>query len=168
MEALFVNRYTPSIKLFERFYRKTALKYSRVIGIIGLASLAVLLLVLIWIGRSNTPILLAILVGAAFCFGLIFLHKLMAYGAMRRTMKAHGGDIYPTTVTFTDKITLREGTQTASLKYIELTEVVDCGSLLALLVGRGNGVIVKKDGFTKGDYKAFSAFLNEKISKSHR
>ncbi len=97
---------------------------------------------------------------------LILFHKIMAYGAMRRTLKEHDGKIYQTIVTFTDKITLREGSVSLSLNYKDIVKTVDCGGLLALMFSKSSGVIIKKDGFAQGDFKSFSAFLEKKLSEN--
>lgn len=165
MDALFVNRYLPTIKLFETFYKKTSQKYSRVVGIIGLALVAVAFMTLYSFGGINYLMGAVSLFGVLLCFALIFFHKIMAYSAMRRTMKAHDGKILQTTVTFSDKITMREGTDTVSVKYSELTDVIDCGSLIALMAGKANGIIVKKDGFITGDVKSFLDFIEKKVKK---
>lgn len=166
MEALFVNRYYPTKKLFEGFYKKTSQKYSKIIGFIGIALLAVTVLTLAWMNALDLFLLLFALVGFSLCLALILFHKIMAYGAMRRTLKEHDGKIYQTIVTFTDKITLREGSVSLSLNYKDIVKTVDCGGLLALMFSKSSGVIIKKDGFAQGDFKSFSAFLEKKLSEN--
>lgn len=167
MEALFVNRYYPSQKLFEAFYKKTSQKYSKVIGIIGLSFLGVSILTLAWMNAVDLISFLISLIGAVLCLLLIFFHKVMARSAMRRTLKMHDGKILQTVVTLGDNITLREGDESISLAYGDLVKVIDCGNIYALMFGKSSGVIVKKDGFVKGDFKSFSAFIEKKLdSKS--
>ncbi len=163
MDALFINRYYPSQKLFEAFYKKTSQKYSRIIGIAGLAVLAVGLFTLAWSGGADLFFLLMGIVGAALCLALIFFHKIMARSAMGRTLKLHGGKVFQTTVSFAERIVLEEGEETLTLDYSDIVDVVDCETVLALMFGKANGVIVKKDGFFKGDLKSFSAFLSKKL-----
>ena len=117
--------------------------------------LGVSILTLAWMNAVDLVSFLISLIGAVLCLLLIFFHKIMARAAMRRTLKMHGGKILQTVVTLGDNITLREGDESISLAYGDLVKVIDCGNIYALMFGKSSGVIVKKDGFVKGDFKAF-------------
>ena len=165
MEPIFVNRYTPSPKLFEVFYRHTSQKYTRIVGIIGLVLLVSALLTIGWIGALTPPLVLLTALGIGCCVLLIFFHKVAARGAINRTLKLHVGKIYETRVYFyEDHFRVTEGDEELSFHYEDITKVVECGgSLMALMFGSRSGIIIKKTGFPVGDLKSFNEFLGRKL-----
>lgn len=168
MEAQFVNRYEPSRKMFEEFYKQTSQKYSRIIGVIGLVLVLASGGALFAMGGLTWWLLVALIIGLLLCAALIFLHKVLAYSAMQHTLKTHGGKVHKTIVTFGSKITLQEGLASLSLRYEDIVKTVDCDTIYALMFGQANGVMVKKDGFVTGDYKSFKTFIEKKVEEAKK
>ncbi|MCD8050464.1 MAG: YcxB family protein [Clostridiales bacterium] len=70
-----------------------------------------------------------------------------------------------TVVRFGEKITMEEGTTSMQFEYSQITKIHDLKHSYVLMLGRQNGILLNKTGFTVGSFEDFQPFIREKTGK---
>ncbi len=174
MEILFENRYTVNRKMLLSFARGASFsqrlffRFSIVGMVICLLAIAYCLIFLP--GDWNSMVSPA--VSFLLCAMLFFFPNLTAQVLYRNTLRLHGGSIPETVVQFGDQISMTEGTLSVSFQYRQVTKIRETNRLFVLMLGKDNGIILDKDGFSIGDFRTFYSFILEKCpniaKKSHK
>ena len=96
-------------------------------------------------------------------FSTIVLPATTVYNIENVSKKMHKGKIEKTFVEFGDNIIMNEGNVHLEFEYSQILKVTQTKNFIILNLGKNSGIIVFKNGFTKGNEKEFIKFIEEKI-----
>ena len=99
--------------------------------------------------------------GAVF-LAIFFVPWYIAWNALRVSRRNNDGVMPETRITVGETIEMDEGIVHVSLEYRKLRRVVHLKHSYVLMLGRGNGLMIDPNGFTKGTFAEFKQFLREK------
>lgn len=92
-----------------------------------------------------------------------FLYTLESEIIYRNSLEEKG--LLETEVDFTDRIIVKIGESKEYFDYEDITSLYNLKGTCILMIGKTNGIILKKNGFYSGDYVDFLHFIKMKCSE---
>ena len=92
-----------------------------------------------------------------------FLYTLESEIIYKNSLEEKG--LLETEVDFTDRITVKIGENKEYFDYEDITSLYNLKGICILMIGKTNGIILKKNGFYSGDYVDFLHFIRMKCSE---
>lgn len=161
MEPLFENQYVCTHAMLAEFARKHGTGPRKPLVIFFAALYAVLLLLSLIFGVlgevADTMVMTAVIFAVLCCLPHIY-----AWSILRGMKSQNDGCLPKTVVTFGDHIEMDEGMVHLTIEYRKIRRVIRLNHSYMLMLGRRNGVMLDPNGFTKGEFQAFRAFLHKK------
>ena len=97
---------------------------------------------------------------------LIFLF-IVKNGILKKTAKSiHNDQSYPILVQFGNNIFMQEGKFSIELDYSKIIKIYYLKYSYLLMFTNSNGIMVKYDSFTKGNFEDFKEFIKENCKKA--
>ncbi|MCD8353896.1 MAG: YcxB family protein [Clostridiales bacterium] len=164
MDVTFENRYTASDAMLREYVNKVA---SRRISIMCVV-VFLLGIVLLALSRSNGDNFMTGI--AVVCMAVAAVVGILTPRLLLREIRAtsdrlHNGKTCETVVRFGEHITMDEGTTSMQFEYSQITKIHDLKHSYVLMLGRQNGILLSKTGFTVGSFEDFQPFIREKTGK---
>ena len=95
---------------------------------------------------------------------LIFYHLVYLKNMKKSSLNLHNGQMPESVLQFTDNgIALKEGKISMEFEYNQIKEIKEYKVAYVLMIGKKQGIILKKDSFSIGTFEEFKKFINEKI-----
>lgn len=154
----FENRYSPTEAILKIYSKEILTKrFQRQFWI-----LVVIFALLMIPGFMIPDYIILALTGGCMVLSLILTLSLphLMLRRILRTQKQVYGDKLPTTlVQLGDQIRLQEGPCDITMAYDQITEIYLLPKIIVLMSGKANGILMKRDGFTRGDVQEFPSFI---------
>ena len=161
MEPKFEIRFFCDHKMLAEFSRKMVTGPRLPAVIFGAAAYAFLALYSWWWGVLREMLPQLAMMGVLF-LAVYFLPDWVTWINLRRVKKQNDDTMPETVVTLGEQIEMHEGMVHYTIEYRKLEKVIRLKHSYALMINRRSGIILKPDGFTKGTFEEFKAFLREK------
>lgn len=85
---------------------------------------------------------------------------------MKNTLAVHNGIIPESIFRFgEDTITLEEGKVFMEFNYNQIRRIYELKKLYVMMIGKQNGIIIRKDSFSVGTFHKFKEFIERKCRK---
>lgn len=165
MEILFENRYYSDKKILTEYIKDVHCRYLRIIGVFFML-VAMLYTYLILFKMKSLRLVMAALTIVIFIVSLrlIFYHLLYLKNMKKTSLNLHNGQTPESILQFTDNnITLKEGKISMEFEYNQIKKIKEYKLIYVLMIGKRQGLILKKDSFSIGTFEEFKKFINEKI-----
>lgn len=95
---------------------------------------------------------------------LIFYHLLYLKNMKKSSLNLHNGQKPESILQFTDNnIALKEGKISMEFEYNQIKKIKEYKLIYVLMIGKRQGLILKKDSFSIGTFEEFKKFINEKM-----
>jgi len=164
LETLFENDFELTKELYnnvaEKLYKKFRKAYRAFVLVAFIATAGMFLFSLtlkdfLWFS------IFTIVSDAFFCF-MYFKAHLLYTGRKYKQMETLNGSIpHFTTLFYNDKIDVTTPRSMLTVYYDQITDVIETDKMYLLLVDK-QGIMLKKDGFTKGNLDGLKALLKDK------
>ena len=165
MDNEFENKYYADDKMGKEYVNKILAKNAR--GIILLYILIFLFIVKNGILRGDSSTIFRLIVCAIFLLFLNFLSQKYLFRLLKKTAKSiHNDQSYPTLVQFGNNIFMQEGKFSMELDYSKIVKIYYLKYSYVLMFTNSNGIMVKYDSFTKGNFEDFKKFIKENCKKA--
>ena len=161
MEPIFVNQYHATFSMFREFGRKHAIGPRMPVCIFCGAVYLGLFVLCLCTGILADMAFSLVLMGIFFAI-FFFMPHIYAFSLMSGTKKQNDDTIPRTVVTFGDVIEMDEGMVHLTIEYRKIRQVVHLKHSYVLMLSKRTGVVLDPNGFTKGNFAAFKAFLRKK------
>ncbi|CAK7051526.1 YcxB family protein [Fusobacterium varium] len=165
MEILFENRYYSDKKILTEYIKDVHCRYLRIIGFFFML-VAMLYTYLILFKMKSLRLVMAALTIVIFIVSLrlIFYHLLYLKNMKKSSLNLHNGQTPESVLQFTDNsIALKEGKISMEFEYNQIKKIKEYKLIYVLMIGKRQGLILKKDSFSIGTFEEFKKFINEKI-----
>lgn len=165
MEILFENRYYSDKKILTEYIKDVHCRYLRIIGFFFML-VAMLYTYLILFKMKSLRLVMAALTIVIFIVSLrlIFYHLLYLKNMKKTSLNLHNGQTPESILQFTDNnIVLKEGKISMEFEYNQIKKIKEYKLIYVLMIGKRQGLILKKDSFSIGTLEEFKKFINEKI-----
>ncbi|MHD0312984.1 YcxB family protein [Fusobacterium varium] len=165
MEILFENRYYSDKKILTEYIKDVHCRYLRIIGVFFML-VAMLYTYLILFKMKSLRLVMAALTIVIFIVSLrlIFYHLLYLKNMKKTSLNLHNGQTPESILQFTDNnITLKEGKISMEFEYNQIKKIKEYKLIYVLMIGKRQGLILKKDSFSIGTFEEFKKFINEKM-----
>lgn len=165
MEILFENRYYSDKKILTEYIKDVHCRYLRIIGVFFML-VAMLYTYLILFKMKSLRLVMAALTIVIFIVSLrlIFYHLLYLKNMKKTSLNLHNGQTPESILQFTDNnIVLKEGKISMEFEYNQIKKIKEYKLIYVLMIGKRQGLILKKDSFSIGTFEEFKKFINEKI-----
>ncbi|MEH1739489.1 YcxB family protein [Fusobacterium varium] len=165
MEILFENRYYSDKKILTEYIKDVHCRYLRIIGVFFML-VAMLYTYLILFKMKSLRLVMAALTIVIFIVSLrlIFYHLLYLKNMKKTSLNLHNGQTPESILQFTDNnIALKEGKISMEFEYNQIKKIKEYKLIYVLMIGKRQGLILKKDSFSIGTFEEFKKFINEKI-----
>lgn len=165
MEILFENRYYSDKKILTEYIKDVHCRYLRIIGFFFML-VAMLYTYLILFKMKSLRLVMAALTIVIFIVSLrlIFYHLLYLKNMKKSSLNLHNGQTPESILQFTDNnIALKEGKISMEFEYNQIKEIKEYKLIYVLMIGKRQGLILKKDSFSIGTFEEFKKFINEKM-----
>lgn len=165
MEILFENRYYSDKKILTEYIKDVHCRYLRIIGFFFML-VAMLYTYLILFKMKSLRLVMAALTIVIFIVSLrlIFYHLLYLKNMKKTSLNLHNGQTPESVLQFTDNsIALKEGKISMEFEYNQIKKIKEYKLIYVLMIGKRQGLILKKDSFSIGTFEEFKKFINEKI-----
>lgn len=154
MDNEFENKYYADDKMGKEYVNKILAKNAR--GIILLYILIFLSILINWMIACIVILLL-----------LNFYNQKYLFRLLKKTAKSiHNEQSYPTLVQFRNNIFMQEGKFSMELDYSKIVKIYYLKYSYVLMFTNSNGIMVKYDSFTKGNFEDFKKFIKENCKKA--
>ncbi|MCC8076605.1 MAG: YcxB family protein [Clostridiales bacterium] len=162
MDIRFENRYTANDAMLREYVNKVASRNISIMCVVVFL-LGVLLLALARANGDGGEI-------AAVCMVIAVVVGLLTPRLLLREIRAtsdrlNNGKTCETVVRFGKNITMDEGTTSMQFEYSQITKIHDLKHSYVLMLGKQNGILLSKTGFTVGSFEDFQPFIREKTGK---
>lgn len=98
-----------------------------------------------------------------FSVAIYFLHIKVSKDMMKNTLAVHNGVHTESIFRFGEEvITLEEGKIFIEFDYSQIKKIYELKKLYILMIGKQNGIIVRKDSFSVGTFHKFKEFIERK------
>ena len=98
---------------------------------------------------------------------LNFYNQQYLFRLLKKTAKSiHNEQSYPTLVQFGNNIFMQEGKFSMELDYSKIVKIYYLKYSYVLMFTNSNGIMVKYDSFTKGNFEDFKKFIKENCKKA--
>ena len=164
MEILFENRYYSDKKILTEYIKDVHCRYLRIIGFFFML-VAMLYTYLILFKMKSLHLVMAALTIVIFIVSLrlIFYHLLYLKNMKKTSLNLHNGQLPESVLQFTDNsIALKEGKISMEFEYNQIKKIKEYKLIYVLMIGKRQGLILKKDSFSIGTFEEFKKFINEK------
>lgn len=161
MEPEFENRFAVSRKMCIEFYRKHMLMWKPGFLACFWIALGIGTGVLLWTGLLGvvwTQVEILVIAGVV----MTIYPGLAASMRFHQKRKRNNGIVPERRVTFGETIEMEEGMTRMSVEYSKIVRVKRLKYSYALMFDKRSGVMLDPDGFTKGSFAEFKAFLRAK------
>ena len=112
--------------------------------------------------RSSFEILVFVIM-FFFSLAIYFIHMKVSKDMLKNALAIHNGVHTESIVRFgEDVITLEEGKIFMEFDYNQIKKIHDLKKLYVLMIGKQNGIIVRKDSFSVGTFHKFKQFIERK------
>ena len=165
MNILFENRYYSDKKILTEYIKDVHCRYLRIIGFFFML-VAMLYTYLILFKMKSLRLVMAALTIVIFIVSLrlIFYHLLYLKNMKKSSLNLHNGQTPESVLQFTDNsIALKEGKISMEFEYNQIKKIKEYKLIYVLMIGKRQGLILKKDSFSIGTFEEFKKFINEKI-----
>lgn len=165
MEILFENRYYSDKKILTEYIKDVHCRYLRIIGFFFML-VAMLYTYLILFKMKSLRLVMAALTIVIFIVSLrlIFYHLLYLKNMKKSSLNLHNGQTPESILQFTDNnIVLKEGKISMEFEYNQIKKIKEYKLIYVLMIGKRQGLILKKDSFSIGTFEEFKKFINEKM-----
>ena len=165
MEILFENRYYSDKKILTEYIKDVHCRYLRIIGFFFML-VAMLYTYLILFKMKSLRLVMAALTIVIFIVSLrlIFYHLLYLKNMKKSSLNLHNGQTPESILQFTDNnIALKEGKILMEFEYNQIKKIKEYKLIYVLMIGKRQGLILKKDSFSIGTFEEFKKFINEKM-----
>lgn len=165
MEILFENRYYSDKKILTEYIKDVHCRYLRIIGFFFML-VAMLYTYLILFKMKSLRLVMAALTIVIFIVSLrlIFYHLLYLKNMKKTSLNLHNGQTPESILQFTDNnIALKEGKISMEFEYNQIKKIKEYKLIYVLMIGKRQGLILKKDSFSIGTFEEFKKFINEKM-----
>ena len=165
MEILFENRYYSDKKILTEYIKDVHCRYLRIIGVFFML-VAMLYTYLILFKMKSLRLVMAALTIVIFIVSLrlIFYHLLYLKNMKKTSLNLHNGQTPESILQFTDNnIVLKEGKISMEFEYNQIKKIKEYKLIYVLMIGKRQGLILKKDSFSIGTFEKFKKFINEKM-----
>ena len=133
---------------------------------------AILAVICFWIAylnivkRRSSFEILVFVVMFFFSIAIYFIHMKVSRDMMKNTLAVHNG-VHPESIFRfgEDIITLEEGKIFMEFDYNQIKKIYELKKLYVLMIGKQNGIIVRKDSFSVGTFHKFKEFIERKCRK---
>ena len=154
MDNEFENKYYADDKMGKEYVNKILAKNVR--GIILLYILIFLSILINWMIACIVILLL-----------LNFYNQKYLFRLLKKTAKSiHNEQSYPTLVQFGNNIFMQEGKFSMELDYSKIVKIYYLKYSYVLMFTNSNGIMIKYDSFTKGNFEDFKKFIKENCKKA--
>lgn len=164
MEILFENRYYSDKKILTEYIKDVHCRYLRIIGFFFML-VAMLYTYLILFKMKSLRLVMAALTIVIFIVSLrlIFYHLLYLKNMKKSSLNLHNGQKPESILQFTDNnIALKEGKISMEFEYNQIKKIKEYKLIYVLMIGKRQGLILKKDSFSIGTFEEFKKFINKK------
>ena len=165
MDILFENRYYSDKKILLEYVKDIHCKYPRIIGFLFIL-VAIFYTYLILFNMRSLRFVMAVLTILIFIISLrlIFYHLVYLKNMKKSSLNLHNGQTPESILQFTDNnIALKEGKVSMEFEYNQIKKIKEYKLTYILMIGKKQGLILKKDSFSIGTFEEFKKFINEKI-----
>ena len=101
-----------------------------------------------------------------FSIAIYFLHFKVSKDMMKNTLAIHNGIIPESIFRFGEEIvTLEEGKVFMEFDYSQIKRIYELKKLYVMMIGKQNGIILRKDSFSVGTFHKFKDFIERKCKK---
>ncbi|MCD7980029.1 MAG: YcxB family protein [Fusobacterium sp.] len=98
-----------------------------------------------------------------FSIAMYFLHLKISKDMMKNTLAIHNGIIPESIFRFGENtITFEEGKTFMEFDYSQIKRIYELKKLYVLMIGKQNGIIIRKDSFSVGTFHKFKEFIGRK------
>ncbi|HBJ78020.1 MAG: YcxB family protein [Fusobacterium varium] len=159
----FKNRYIYTQQMFREFvkYYKYRYLHAGVIFLIG--STVFCLFIANKFDLVNIKFVLCMIGMIILLFLINFLYTLESEILYKNSLDEEG--ILETEVEFTDRIIVKIGKNKKYFDYGDINSIYNLKGICILMIGKTDGIILKKNGFYSGDYTEFLHFIKEKCNE---
>lgn len=159
----FTNKYTYTQQMFREFVKYCKYRYLHS-GIIFLTIMTAFCLAIAnKFGVADIKFVIC-MIGMIILLALInFLYTLESEIIYKNSLEEKG--LLETEVDFTDRIIVKIGDNKEYFDYEDITSLYNLKGTCILMIGKTNGIILKKNGFYSGDYVDFLHFIKMKCSE---
>lgn len=162
MEILFENRYFVTKDVFAEFLKGTVLKKTRVLSLVLMVMDFIIIYIVIKEKKSYGE-----LIGFCLIFllavALYFLHIRIGKNMYNNTLEFHTGKLKESILRFGEEaIMLEEGKTFMEFEYSQIKKIYELKKLYVLMLGKQNGIVLRKDSFSVGTIYKFRDFIKEK------
>lgn len=165
MNILFENRYYSDKKVLLEYVKDVHCKYPRIIGFLFMI-VAIFYTYLILFKMRSLRFVMAVLTIFIFIISLrlIFYHLVYLKNMKKSSLNLHNGQTPESILQFTDSnIALKEGKVSMEFEYNQIKKIKEYKLAYVLMIGKKQGLILKKDSFSIGTFEEFKKFITEKI-----
>lgn len=165
MNILFENRYYSDKKVLLEYVKDVHCKYPRIIGFLFMI-VAILYTYLILFKMRSLRFVMAVLTIFIFIISLrlIFYHLVYLKNMKKSSLNLHNGQTPESILQFTDSnIALKEGKVSMEFEYNQIKKIKEYKLAYVLMIGKKQGLILKKDSFAIGTFEEFKKFITEKV-----
>lgn len=165
MEIKFENRYKTTELMLREYVHKVACRNIELMSL-GVAVLGIVGLIVAVANHDN--ILLAV-VGVCLVIAVftgMLTPQLMLKELRETSARLNNGKKCETVVRFGDHITMEEGTTSMRFEYSQIRKIYNLKQSYVLMLGKQNGIMLSKVGFTKGTFADFKVFIKQKTGKA--
>ena len=161
----FENKFYTNDEMLKEYVNKVLSKYVRRIFLVYI--LIFLFIVKNGILRGDSSTIFRLIVCAIFLLFLNFLSQKYLFRLLKKTAKSiHNDQSYPTLVQFGNNIFMQEGKFSMELDYSKIVKIYYLKYSYVLMFTNSNGIMVKYDSFTKGNFEDFKEFIKENCKKA--
>jgi hypothetical protein len=165
MDIKFENKYYADDKMLKEYVNKVLSRNIRRIFLVYI--LIFLFIVKNGILRGDTSTIFRLIVCAIFLLFLNFLSQKYLFRLLKKTAKSiHNDQSYPTLVQFGNNIFMQEGKFSMELDYSKIVKIYYLKYSYVLMFTNSNGIMVKYDSFTEGNFEDFKEFIKENCKKA--
>ncbi|MCD7838674.1 MAG: YcxB family protein [Clostridiales bacterium] len=162
MDIRFENLYTSSDTMLREYVNKVASRSISIMCVVVFL-LGVILLALARVNGDGVEIA-AVCMVIAVVVGLL-TPRLLLREICATSDRLNNGKTCETVVCFGEHITMDEGTTSMQFEYSQITKIHDLKHSYVLMLGRQNGILLSKTGFTVGSFEDFHPFIREKTGR---
>lgn len=163
MGVLFENKYYLDKESLTEYVKDIFCKYSRITGFLFLAVSMFYTYLTFTLKYKNLIMGILTILLYVISFRLIFYHTVYIKNMRKTSLALHNGIIPESIFQFTkDNIILKNGKISMEFEYSQIKKIKEYKNIYVLMIGKKNGLLLKKDSFTMGTFEEFKKFVAEK------
>jgi hypothetical protein len=162
MDTQFENRYFSTDQMLSEYIYKALLKKHILIAWIGAVGAGVLLPFELYrgdqVGAAIFGICLLLMLSLAVFSPILVLRQFK-----ETTKRINNGQKCETVVTFSDNISISEGTFSLTVEYSQILKIHRLTHSYVLMFAKQNGIMISPKHFTTGTLENFETFISQKV-----